>query len=154
MSELAPIPEDDVRTLVVPGTGELLRMGTADEAAAAFDRLSELQGELALVKRYVTDRLTELAKLYGKQTMPLSDGRKVTLSSGTTTTYDADAIYADLIDAGMPEERIREIVEETVTYRVKAAQAKQAAAANPAYAEIIERHKTVTEKPRYASIGK
>jgi hypothetical protein len=146
------VPEPDAHTLVAPGTGEVLAIETADEAVAALDYLRTLESDISLAKRHATERLTELALLYGKNTMPVSGGRKVSLSTGTSTTYDADAIYAALIDAGMPEERIEEIIETTVTHRVRAAQAKQAAGANPAYREIIEKHTTVHERPRYASV--
>lgn len=148
------VPEDDIRTLVVPGTGEVLSIETADDAVESLDRLRDLEAAIGHAKRAATERLTELAKLYGKKTMPVTGGRKVTLSSGTTTSYDADAIYAALIDAGMPEERIEEIIETTVSHRVRAAQAKQAAGANPAYKAIIEEHTTVTDRPVYASVSR
>ena len=53
----------------------------------------------------------------------------------------------------MPEERIRDIVTETVTYAVVASAAKRAAAANPVYAAIIERHSTRRPKKAYVSVG-
>jgi hypothetical protein len=54
----------------------------------------------------------------------------------------------------MPEERIREIVVETITYAVAAVKAKQAAGANPAYEAVIEAHKRVEEKKPYVTISR
>lgn len=153
MSDLA-VPESNVRTLVVPGTGELLPMETADEAVRSLDRLRDLEAAIGDAKRIVTERMVEISALLGKKTIVVEGGRKIQLSTGTSTTYDADAIYADLIDAGMPEERIEEIIETTVTHRVRAAQAKQAAGANQAYKEIIDRHTTTHSRPVYASVSK
>ena len=52
--------------------------------------------------------------------------------------YDAEAIEEGLREAGMSEERIREIVKEEVTYKVVAKEAKKAAAASEKYAAIVD----------------
>ena len=57
--------------------------------------------------------------------------------------YDAEAIEQALREAGAPEEMIAEVVVPTVTYKVDARRAQQAAKANPEYAAIIDRYTTV-----------
>jgi hypothetical protein len=52
----------------------------------------------------------------------------------------------------MPEERIRDIVIETVSYAVVASQAKRAAAANPAYARAVEANRSTRPRVPYVSI--
>ena len=54
----------------------------------------------------------------------------------------------------MPEKRIREIVVETVSYSVRAGEAKKAAAANKKYATIIESHTTEHDGTPYVTISK
>ena len=57
--------------------------------------------------------------------------------SGKRSTVAADVLEAKLRDAGMPEERISEIVQETVSHTVDLKAAKKAAGVNPAYAQAL-----------------
>jgi len=47
--------------------------------------------------------------------------------------------------AGMPEDRIREVVVEEVSWTVAAVKANQAARANPEYAAAVDRARQVVE---------
>jgi hypothetical protein len=52
----------------------------------------------------------------------------------------------------MPEERIAQIIEQTVTLKVKTGEAKKAANANPEYARVIEDARSEQPKTQYVSI--
>ncbi len=52
----------------------------------------------------------------------------------------------------MPESRIAEIVVETVERKVKAVEAKKAAAVNPAYAAVVDAAKTTVPKRQTVTV--
>ena len=150
MSELEPrLVESPL--LLVPGTGELIDPTDLEQCVNALAEVREFEQRLREFKLAVTDAVIDHHQRYGKA-IPLEDGRTVSLTAGEEVVYDAEQIELELREAGMPEQRIREVVVETVSYKVAAQQAKYAAAANPAYAEIIERHRQTVPKQRYVVI--
>lgn len=137
--------------LVVPGTGEVLDLSDTRGMADAYTRVQELERELQDARRALADGIVEASSTWGGRTMHLPDGRTIVISGGSEWVYDALAIEEELLAAGMPQERVDQIVTQTVSYRVDAAKAKQAAGANPAYAAIIERNRTrVSKRPSVA----
>lgn len=148
---MAEAPSDDLTTptsmeLVVPGTGEVISLGSPDQCAQGLQSIKALQAQLREVRGVLEDVIREECVKRGVKTLHLEGGVTAVLSGGSERVYEAIAIEAELRDAGMPEDRIREIVEETVTYRVKANEAKRAASMNESYREIIERNSRVVEK--------
>jgi hypothetical protein len=138
--------------LMVPGIGQVVALDNPKEVALALDGVRDLERQLRLVKTELTSALVYASQQAGAKTLHL-EGVKVEIKGGTQTVYEAELIEQGLREAGMPEARIREIVKETVSYVVSAVQAKQAAAANPAYAAVIEAHKRVEEKATSVSIS-
>jgi hypothetical protein len=139
--------------LMVPGIGEVVALDNPAQVAVALDGIRDLERQLRLVKDELTNALVYASQVQGTKTLHL-EGVKATIKSGTETVYDAEEIEQGLREAGMPEERIREIVVETITYAVAAVKAKQAAGANPAYEAVIEAHKRVEEKKPYVTISR
>lgn len=137
--------------LVVPGVGEVVALDNPREVALALDSVRDLERQLRSVKQELTSAIVYASQQAGSKTLHL-EGMKVVVKGGEQTVYDAEAIEEGLREQGMSEERIREIVKETVTYTIVAAQASQAAGANPAYAEVIEMNKTVIDAPASISI--
>lgn len=138
--------------LVVPGIGEVVPLDDPKQVAFAIDAVRDLEWKLRAVKTELTRALVHASEVAGSKTLHL-EGVKVTIKSGPETVYDAEQIEIGLRDAGMPEERIRQIVKETVSYKVDANQAKQAAGANPAYAAVIEANKQTREMTPSATIS-
>lgn len=147
MSEHVPGME-----LVVPGIGELVALDDPKQVSLALDAVRDLEWKLRAVKTELTRALVHASEVAGSKTLHL-EGVKVTIKSGFETVYDAEQIEIGLREAGMPEDRIRQIVKETVSYKVDANQAKQAAGANPAYAAVIDAHKETREIAPSASIS-
>ena len=139
------------RELVVPGIGEIVPLDDPQKVAFALDGIRDLERNLKEIKSELTAAIVEASKVQGTKTLHL-DGLDAIVKSGTKVEYDPIAIELGLREAGMPEERIREIVKETVSYSVDAVKAKQAAGANPAYAAVIAANQQTIESPPYVTI--
>lgn len=137
--------------LVVPGIGEVVNLDDPRQVSLALDAVRDLERTLRAVKGELTRAIVHASEIAGTKTLYL-EGVKAVVKSGPVTVYDAEAIEAGLRQAGMPEDRIREIVVETVTYSVAAVKAKQAAGANPAYAAVIDANKREEEKDPSVSL--
>lgn len=138
--------------LVVPGLGELVRLSDTREVALALDHVRDLERELRSIKAELTQAIVAATRREGTKTLHM-EGLTASIKSGSDIHYDAEQIEEGLRAAGMPEERIREIVVETISYKVDAVKAKQAASANPDYAAVIEANRVETEKPPYVTIS-
>ena len=149
MSE--PSTDIEVReseTLAVPGTGVLVSLREPREVGIAIQDIQGLERALAEAKRVLKAALVDHWQIGGTaKTFTIGGGRTAVVSGGPEKSYDATAIRDDLLAAGMPEERVSQIVVEEISYTVKAVEAKRAAAANEEYARIIARHTTEYERP-------
>lgn len=151
MSETESAEEVRSTELVVPGIGEVVNLDDPRQVALALDAIRDLERQFGAVKGELTRAIEYASQIEGSKTIRFEGGKAV-LSSSTETLYDAELIEEGLRAAGMPEDRIREIVKETVSYKVDGVKAKQAAGANPAYAAVIDAHKTVIDKRAYVTI--
>lgn len=133
--------------LVVPGVGEIVNLEDYNQCARAIDAIRDLESQLRLVKAELSRAVAHAASVQGTKTLELDDGRKAVVGGGVTVEYDADALLDALLSAGMPKERIWEIVVESRTLKVNAVEAKRAAAANAVYANVIDGCRTEIEKP-------
>lgn len=157
----------DLIVLPLPETGELVPLsqlvgalgngaevalnGSTGEKARYVEALRVLDREVATIKRLLQGAIAEDSKTWGSKTLRV-DGLKLVVKQGTSTSVDAEKLAASYRRAGMPEERVEEIVVTTVTLRVDLVKAKQAAAANPKYASALKRASTTTETPVSVSI--
>jgi hypothetical protein len=146
------VPAEQAGGIVIPLSGELVDPRDHAQCVRALAHVRDLEHQLRETKQALTEALIDGSMLIGSKTITLPDGTRAEVKGGTETEYDAEAIEAEFRQAGMPEARIRTIIEEIVTYRVKAVEAKRAAAANPEYAQIVERHRRTVERPSYVSI--
>lgn len=133
--------------LVIPSTGEIVDLSEPRAVADAVAELEALERQVRAQKDRLRDLLVAESRRLGTKTLRWGK-REVTIKGGSMTVYDADAIEAELLEAGMPAEQVAEIVVEKVTIekRVDARRAKRAADVNPEYAAILERHSTVVEQ--------
>jgi len=134
--------------LTIPGTGVVVNLAEPREVAVALQDIRGLESRFREIKRVLSDTLVEAWRKGGTaKTFAVGGGRNVVITGGPEKVYDAEAIRDELLAAGMPDERVSEIVVETVSYQVKAVEAARAAKANPEYAAIIERNTETIEKP-------
>lgn len=138
--------------IAIPGTWEIVSLDDEAACAQALASLREFESQIREAKAALTNAIVERSKVLGSRTLHLPSGLKAVVKGGGETVYDAEEIEAGLREAGMPEDRIREIVKETTSYSVAAVKAKQAAAANEAYAQVIAEHSRFVPKAQYVSL--
>jgi hypothetical protein len=134
------------RDLVIPTTGILVDLDDEVSCAEAIDDLRLMKARIDQAIRTLQNAVAERAAVLGLRSIRLPRGRKANLSSPVEKVYDCSRIEAELREAGMPEERIREIVLEEVSYKLDVREANRAAKANPTYAEIIGRNTTEQQR--------
>ena len=140
-----------VFSLTLP-TGEIVDLADADSCAKALAAVREIEAHVREVKGAIIEALSEEAKRRGENVIELSDGSRVQVKRNYEISWDTEKLENDLMALGMPEERIREIVVQEVTYSVKAVEANKAAKANPEYAKVIESARSETERRPTISI--
>jgi hypothetical protein len=119
------------------------RLGELDldnvvECAVLLDDIRSLEAQLATAKSRLTAAIVARASVDGETSYDLPGRMKATITSGKRSTVAADVLEAKLRKAGMPENRISEIVQQEVSYKVDLRAAKKAGTANPAYAEALK----------------
>lgn len=136
--------------LVVAGVGELVDLTDAAQCVTALAAIRDLEQQLRDAKAALTDAIVSEAMRLGTKTLELPSGMKAVVSGGTETIWDVEVLER-LLDAGLPRERFDELVTVEVTTKVNAREADRISA-NPDYAEIVERAKTVVDRPRYVTL--
>lgn len=150
MSESADIAPIEVEAtpaavLTLP-TGEIVDLSDPSSCARALTAVREIEMQVRGVKDAIIETLSDEAKRRGENTIELEDGTRIEVKRNYEIAWDHQQLEDELREAGMPEERIREIIVEEVSYSVKAVEANRASKANPTYAEAIEKARTRTEK--------
>lgn len=131
--------------LILPHSGELVSLADPASCCRALDELRDLEIRVRELKAMLTDAIVDESRRQGAKTLHLPGNVTAEIKGGERVLWDAQRLEADLRALGCPEERIREIVVEEVSYTVSATEAKRAARANEAYAEAVERARTVVE---------
>ncbi len=138
--------------LLNPISGELVP--TRDTAAVAHTLL-DLRDYKAAVQDAISafsEAVIQESRRQGTKTLNVGD---VTLkvSADSEVVWDHEFLMDALRAAGLPEERIDELVTMTVTYTVNGSVARQLAGASPEYAEVIEAAKSRVPKKVYVSVS-
>lgn len=136
-------------TAVVPYSGEIVNFDDPDACLKLLVEIRELEGKLRDLKDDLTDALKREFSVRGKQTLEMN-GIKASLSADSEIVWDVGVLY-ELREQGLPEDRMTELITEEITYKINGNVAKQLAAANPTYAEVIERAKSRAPKKQYVS---
>jgi len=133
--------------IALPHSGELIDLADTSRCIVALDELRRMETQIAETKRLLSAAIAAEFRRQGTRSMKIRGGRRAEVKGGVEKAYDAEGLERDLRAAGMPEERLREIVTETMTYSVVAKEAKRAAAANEDYARAVERNTTEIQRP-------
>lgn len=137
-------------TLVIPYSGEVISPDDAEACARKLHEIRELERRLRELKNELTFHLAQEFERQGLKTMDLN-GIKAELKGGSEIAWDIE-ILEELRGLGLPDERFNELVRTEVTYKVSAKEANRIAAANPRYAEVIDRAKQRYSTPVYVSV--
>lgn len=140
--------------LAIPGTGQVVSLDNEVECAQALSAVRAFESQIREAKNILTSAIVERSQVLGTKTIHLPDGTKAEIRGGPESTYDHMEIEENLRALGMPENRIREIIVEEISYKVSVREAKRAAGANESYASVIENAKQVNEKPFYVVISR
>lgn len=140
--------------LAIPGTGQLVSLDNEVECAQALAAVRDYERQIKEAKAVLTSAIVDRSRILGTKTIPLPDGGKAEIRGGPESTYDVTEIEENLRALGMPEDRLREIVVEEISYKLSVREAKRASGANSDYASVIENAKKVEEKPFYVSISR
>lgn len=138
--------EQSTDLVVLPTTGEIIPLDDTAACAVALDELRTLEARVRDLKNILIDAISQGVTDAGRGlTLHLPD-LTVVARKNVEILWDAQQLEADLRAAGMDEERIREIIVEEVSWTVRAAEAKKAAAVNPEYAKAVAAARTEVEK--------
>jgi hypothetical protein len=139
-------------SLVVPATGEILSLDDMAGCLRVLTEIRDLESRLREAKAALTDALSYEFSRQGTKTIEI-DGVKAELRGGTEVIWDVE-VLDELRALGLPEERMGALITTEVTYRVNANVAKQIAAANPLYADVIEKARNTIPKATYVAVRK
>ena len=137
-TELVPLPD-----------GQIVSLADPSAVAVALDDLRNLEARIKEAKTILVDAIAMYAEHAGAgKTLNLPGGVRAVLKNDRQVVWDAQRLESDLREAGMSEERIREIIVEEVSYRVVGLEARKAASVNPAYAHAVaEARKEIPQRP-------
>lgn len=138
--------------LVVITTGEIVNLADTQACVQALDSIRDFESRIRELKATLTRAVIEEATRQGVRSIELANGDRAEISPAIEIVYDAQMLTEGLREAGMPEERIIEIVREEVSYKVIANEAKKAAVANPDYAAAVNAARSEQPKSQYISI--
>lgn len=132
---------------IVPYSGEIVNFEDPPACLKLLVEIRELESQLRELKDGLTDALKYEFSRQGIKTLELN-GIKATLGAESEIVWDVGVLY-ELRDHGLPEERMNDLITEEITYKVNGSVAKQIAAANAAYAAVIERAQSRVPKKAY-----
>lgn len=147
--------------IALPTTGELYDLDDEVEATRFLQALGEYQREtLAPAKAHATQTMLTLGRRLGSKKFTVQDalGTPVAdvevVDTSEVEWVDVEQMEEKLRAAGLPEQKIREVIELVpVQRKVLTTKAKQIARANPAYDEIVVEHMRRVAKPPRVKVG-
>ncbi len=137
--------------LVNPVTGELVAPDDPPAVARLANDLSRLTSMIRDARSYATGLLVEASREAGTKTLRFGNLKVEVRDTAQDVTWDLE-VLGGLLDAGLPQQRYDELVKAVVSYSVDGRVARSISAANPLYAEIIGRARTLVPKPAYVRI--
>lgn len=146
MSELAVQEE----LLLDPRTGELHPV-TPVAAITLLHELREYKTKVLAAIRLCEEALIGESARVGTKTLRIG-ALTAEITGGMETVWDVEELRRGLADAGLPEERVTDLIRATVEYRVDGRVAKQIAGANEEYAAVLERCRRLVDKPMRVSV--
>lgn len=124
--------------LVLAHSGVVVSLDDQAQVASALREVQEIQKKLADAVRVLKSAISYHASQAGTKTLHIDGVGKVEIKNDTETVWDMEALEKRLRRAGASDELIGEIIVTTISQRVDAKRANQAASANAKYARAIE----------------
>jgi hypothetical protein len=124
--------------LVLAHSGELVDLEDVTQVAAALRNVQEMEKQLKEAVSILKSALVYHSGEAGTKTLHLDGVGTVTLKNDTFIDWDIAGLERRLRRAGASDELIGEIIVTTISQKVDAKRAKQAAGANKKYARAVE----------------
>ena len=144
--------EEHGLSLILPPTGEIVSLDDAGSCLRALTEVRELEARLKEVKSQLTIALAGEFSRQGTKTLEI-EGIKAELRGGQEIIWDIE-VLEELRDLGLPEDRMDALIKTEISFRVDASQAKRIAAANPQYADVIDRARKFVPKANYVTVAR
>jgi hypothetical protein len=127
--------------MVLP-TGEQIDLRDPAQVAGGLDQVRDLEQRLRAFRHLLSDVLRLESLRRGTKTLHLDGGWTAVVSGGSRPEYDTELLAERLQAAGLPNDRLDDLIQTVVTYKVNAQVARQLAAANPAYKAALQEART------------
>jgi hypothetical protein len=134
--------------------GVMVDLREPDQVAEALESVRDLKRALDRLRSLLESVLRLRSREQGAKTLHLENGWVAVVSGGTRPEYDAELLCRRLSAAGLPPERLGELVEAVITYKVNTQVARQLALANPEYAAALDEARTDVPAPWRVSVKK
>jgi hypothetical protein len=149
--ELETVSEPKYPPMVEPVTGVVVDVTHMSAVAESLERLREVKNQINDAIGYLTDAVIAESRNQGTKTLN-AGAVTLELSTGYEIEWDVGMLDRELSAAGLPPERLADVVVPQFTWKVNAAVARQLAAANDTYKTIIEAAQTRIPKPQYVKV--
>jgi hypothetical protein len=123
-------------TIVLPFSGQQIDLRNPDEVADGLDQVRDLKRRLDGLRGLLENVLRLRSRELGTKTLHLENVDAV-VSGGSRPEWDVELLSERLRAAGLPEQRLDQLIVATVSYRVDQQVARELRGANPAYAAAL-----------------
>ena len=139
--------------IVHVATGELIHPEDAPAVTLYLKDLRTLKDRIQDEIRFAESLVLAESERQGTKTLHFDGKLTAKVTGGPESFWDIEGLRERLTELGLPEDRMKDLITETVSYKVNANVAKQLASANEKYAEAIEASKSIVEKPYRVSVS-
>jgi hypothetical protein len=142
MSELEP-----ANLTVVPVLGTVVNVDNPTHVAETIADVDQAVELLREMRDMLVGLVVDEASRQGTKTLHLEDGIIAKVSGGSRPEYDLETLADQLRDAGLPEDRLEQLIVPRVEYKLDQAVARQLRGANPAYRQALDECRTDVPAP-------
>jgi hypothetical protein len=143
--------ETTVEPMIEPVTGVMVDVTRMNAVADSLVRLREVRTQVSDAIRYLTDAVIAESRNQGTKTLNAGE-MTLELSTGYEVEWDVGMLDKALTAAGLPAERLADLLVPQFTWKVDAGVARQLAGANDTYKQIIEDAQTRIPKQQYVKV--
>lgn len=132
--------------LTVRLLGQVVDLSDPGEVAQCLYDVREAKRQLDEVRQLLEDVLRLESSRQGTKTLHL-EGLEARITGGTKPEYDLEQLEQMLREAGLPEQRLNELIVVTISRKLNQSVARQLRGANLAYAHALETCRTDVPAP-------
>ena len=148
---MAAAPRNVTVELLDPTTGELVPYDDLPALAVAVAGIRAYRDKLNDTLAAFSDAIIQQSKQQGTMTMNVG-AAVVKVSADSEVQWDIPALQDGLLEAGIPQERLDQLIVAKVEFKVNGTVARQLAGANPEYKAAIEAAKIRVPKKQYVTV--